>query len=322
MPSRTFAFSHRGGYWKTRYTFASSAFATINKILVSFNQQFKNQPVFRHDAGGLTTFYGYNGGSGMVVTFNDLPSNNKIYKSVSVEGTNNLDITASVVVNNSTTPNQQKPSPLITFDDKGGILYGLIQGLPTRSNSNVKLVGVAYAIPEIAIGDAGANQQTVQLGLQMQFVDGGRSIFSERSKFFFRTNDGNGFFVTSPNGPFFQDFGQYEDFETSPQPSWETTPPQLGGATDNILRLVGAYDNIAAYPFSAADWQAQLPLQVFVVSDETVHGDQLRGQTCDAEFTLGSADYELYALNLEYEATPYDHSGSPTTGGKRRRGKR
>ena len=38
-----------------------------------------------------------------------------------------------------------------------------------------------------------------------------------------------------------------------------------------------------------------------------INGEQARGHTVNAVLTLGAADYELYALNLEYEATDYDH---------------
>ena len=66
------------------------------------------------------------------------------------------------------------------------------------------------------------------------------------------------------------------------------------------------------------DQPAPSPVILYSISNETVNGDQLRGQIADGIFALGAADYELYALNLEYENTTYDHSKRAMTAGSRR----
>ena len=48
-------------------------------------------------------------------------------------------------------------------------------------------------------------------------------------------------------------------------------------------------------------------IYLYSVSPESVNGEDPKGQTADAVVTLGSAPYELYALNLDYVPTNLDH---------------
>ena len=41
----------------------------------------------------------------------------------------------------------------------------------------------------------------------------------------------------------------------------------------------------------------------------SVNGDSPKGQYADAVVNLGSNDFELFALNVEFETTDYSHSG-------------
>lgn len=296
MPNRTFAFSHRGGFWKTRYTFYSTAYATLNKIMLGFDTILDQALTWTHNTGGNTAFYGdAAAGSGISVTFNDRPSSNKIYKSVSIEGTNNILGAGAMIVNNSTTNNQAKPSPLFAFDDKGGILYGKIQGLSQMSMSNIKPVG--QIVNATDIGDNA-------LRFEMNWFNGGQSNTSENTGYVFSTNQT--FFLADPNTQFAMDEGnQSEDFN-------ELSFIRMGG---NFLDINFGNLTANANIFNGIDTITT----IFSISSEDVNGDQLRGQIADAVFALGAADYELYALNLEYEATTYDHSAGRTTTAKRAR---
>jgi len=290
MPNRTFAFSHRGGFWKTRYTFYSTAYATLNKVMLGFNTILDRALTWTHNTGANTTFYdGAQAGSGITVTFNDQPSNNKIYKSVSIEGTSNVGSIGTLIVNNSTTNNQAKASPLFAFDDKGGILYGKIQGLAQISMSNIKPVGQIVNATDIG-GSV--------LRFQMNWFEGGQSnasdIATTGSYIFSRNGE---FFYADPNNTIdLNNLNQASDFA-------DIVLTTMGG---NFLDI--DFGNLTP---NAADFNNSTdPIFIFSVTNEDMNGDQLRGQIADAVFALGSADYELYALNLEYEPTPYDHSGS------------
>ena len=85
MPDKTIAYSNRGGFWKTRYTFFSSCYAFVDRCLISFAKSFVSDAVWKHDENETrTSFYGGGAaGSGVSVTFNENPSQNKVYKAFS-----------------------------------------------------------------------------------------------------------------------------------------------------------------------------------------------------------------------------------------------
>ena len=47
---------------------------------------------------------------------------------------------------------------------------------------------------------------------------------------------------------------------------------------------------------------------LYAITPASAGGDDPKGQYADAVVTLGNENFELYALNLEYEGTQYDHS--------------
>jgi hypothetical protein len=313
MPNRTFAFSHRGGFWKTRYTFFSTAYATLNKIMLGFDTLLDQALTWTHNTGGNTVFYnGAASGSGISVTFNDLPSAKKIYKSVSVEGTNNILGGGTILVNNSTTNNQVKASPMFAFEDKGGILYGKIEGLSQMSNANIKPVG--HIVAATSLG------QTFRF--QMNWVDGGQGNTSPNATYIFY--NGEAFFYDTPaNSILLGGYNQAADFE-------DVNFSAMGGNfldinfSAFIANAVGGPVQNSGNTFqtpNVADFNTDgvNTVSVFSITSEEVNGDQLRGQIADAVFVLGAADYELYALNLEYEATTYDHSLPQRSTAKRAR---
>ena len=51
---------------------------------------------------------------------------------------------------------------------------------------------------------------------------------------------------------------------------------------------------------------------LYAITPSSTSGDDPKGQYADAVVTLGSENFELYALNLEYETTQYDHDLSST----------
>jgi hypothetical protein len=323
MPDRTYAFSHRGGFWKTRYSFFSTAYATLNKIMLGFNTLLKQNLTWTHNTGAINAFYGAAAaGSGIVVTFNDRPSVNKIYKSVSIEGTNNIDFAGAMVVNNSTTGNQAKASPLFAFDDKGGILYGKIQGLNEISMSNIKPVGTVVSAQNI-----GQNQFLFELN----WINGGQGNAAAADQF--GLNGGvwasyifgvNGaFFYANPNQavPIGQNVnaGDFAQITLENMGGNYLTLDYTGYLTSDLVNQYGT-PNVNVFNNYASDVAAS-PITIYSITTENVNGDQLRGQIADAVINLGNNDFELFALNLEYEPTTYDHrqTRSLATSGRRRR---
>lgn len=310
MPNRTFAFSHRGGYWKTRYSFFSNCYAFVNKVFLSFRvgmTQTQRNPVWRHNIGGFTNFYGAAAGAGLAVSFNQKPSQNKILKSVSVEGTNNSNPASILVANNSTTATQQKQSPVIAFEDKGGILYGQVQGQTTNTNGNVKFMGMLNVgeSDQIALFEG-----TLYIIAPFTWADGGGSNINGDTKYVFGV----------PSGQISNDPNTNVDLTTT-----------YNAVPDNIV--FSNYDNgQAGFSIDGASDDLQTVLEtlgevpIYSISQNNTYGDMLKGQYADAIFTFPAADWEVFSLNLEYEPTTYDHSAAANmpsrSGGRRRRRRR
>ena len=319
MPNRTFAFSHRGGYWKTRYSFFSNCYAQIDRVFASFNTIIsganRQAPIWVHGLGPNNNFYGGQVGSELSVSFNERPSQNKIFKSVSIEGTNNCEPEASITANNSTGVDQDKFSVVNNFDDKGGILYGGIVGQSTNSNSNVKYVGY---LENTASGQALNVTQTATsfvLRSRFRWADGGSSQVSETTKYVLGLpNSIEGFFSNDPDSPVLltDDFASIPNDVSFTQYDPNTLQARFeieGAANSGIFTFLNNADRI----------------DVYSISSSQENGDMLRGQYADATFTFGTNDWEVYALNLEYEPTEYDHSKAVSisnTRGRRGRGRR
>ena len=308
MPNRTFAFSHRGGYWKTRYSFFSNCYAYINKVLLSFRvtmSPIQQDPVWRHNIGGFTNFYGDQGGAGFSVSFNANPSQNKILKSISVEATNNSNPASIIVANNSTTDNQSKISPVIAFDDKGGVLYGHIQGQNINTNGNVKYMGTLQASQAVDISSSAESVITIQA--PFQWASGGGSNINQGSKYVWSevgSDQINAIFPVDLT----DDYGSIPD-----------SVQYNGMIDDNIASFAITFSAAILTPFL----QTPFDIDIYSISPNATYGDMLKGQYADAVFTFPGQDWELLSVNLEYEPTTYDHSEtrkmSASRGSRRRR---
>lgn len=81
---RTFAFSERLDSWTTRYSFVPTSYANCGDVMLSSAD---NKKIWRHDVNETrNSFYGSNSEQSWIeVSFNDLPSDVKVFNSVSAE---------------------------------------------------------------------------------------------------------------------------------------------------------------------------------------------------------------------------------------------
>lgn len=149
--SITVAYSHKGGFWKTKYSFLSSWFGRVGRMFFSGKTESTSNPVWRHNSDDVprTSFYqlptgdgsfAQTIGSGISVSFNKEVSKNKIYKAFSLEGSGDFSGGNTFTVNaDSTNERETSMGPLT---NKGGIDYGHI-GLSTTiaDGSNIKQLG-------------------------------------------------------------------------------------------------------------------------------------------------------------------------------------
>ena len=304
MADKTIAYSNSGGFWKTRYTFASSCYAFVDRCLISFNKFFVNVPVWKHDDNDVirTRFYGVTGGSGIAVTFNENPSQNKLYKAFSLESTNNVAGGLNVfTVNNSSNLLQRKEIEVGLLEDRGGIMYGHIGRETVASGANVKLVGriISQSLDE--------NESPV--GYVMQFAEGGKS-----NLFNYPGNLTRFFIYNASTGTYFTN--SIDNTEALPPLTYAGLDPDLtlantdqgaegfANTTENSIFL----DGVLIDPLDAEGEPIAGPFFLYSISPEAVNAEDPKGQTADAVILLGSQPYELYALNVEYSPTDLDHS--------------
>jgi len=152
----TVAFDNKDKFWKTRYSFISSCYGWLNKVLTSFkkaefveptNESDPHDIIHIHDqTQAYNSFHGdMSMGSAIQVSFNDNVSTNKIFKSMSLEGTQNIVNQPGVfVVNSDNLPDKQ--FNIGTVKDKGGILYFDIGQSQKNSSANVKCIGSITSI--------------------------------------------------------------------------------------------------------------------------------------------------------------------------------
>lgn len=309
MSSVTIAYSHKGGFWKTKYSYLSSWFAKVGRAFYSGKASAVEEPVWKHNSNTAprTAYYmaddGTPIGSGISVSFNKNVSQNKIYKSFSIEGSNNIVGANSFVVNSDS--GYEKTSSVGPIKDKGGILYGHIGLSPvTLDGSNIAILG---EITSDVIADA---EETVAY-----FYMKGQDLSSTgvATKFFFMQKQ---LFYDSVTGaPLDISAGitstSLLGSSGSIRPSAETDPAyfsEISGGREVKFTAVDK-DNREAFKTSVNLLRADgAPIFVYQITLEAINGAPPRGQYAQLNVGLGSEPYELYALNLNYEPTDLDHS--------------
>lgn len=328
----TIAFSHKGGYWKTRYSFYSYCYSFLDRLFLSYNMQYGSiqqqspqgllnwdQPVWLHDTGpGNCAFYGLGYGSQIAVTFNERPSSNKIYKALSLESTNNVTGVTAVAVNNSTGNEQTKTANVNVLEDKGGIMYADLGRQNESSGANIKLVGGITSTTQVSAG-----APTVMLG--MNYAGGSYNHVAQAGDVASYLGSTRYFFGSVVDGELVFHIGDVNTPIDIPQDYTafaEGDPPHgfAANGIDTVNESVSTSPNLLGVQYDAGNNQlgnligtvALYPTALYSISPEAINGADPKGQTVDAVIQLGAANYELYALNLEYELTDYDHSDEKT----------
>jgi hypothetical protein len=327
----TIAFDNKKHSWKTRYSFLSNCYAYLDKMLFSSPKEsiLSASTLWAHGIGDINNnFYNQGYTSSIAVTFNahaskgfgaasPKVSSNKIYKSFSLEGTTNISGDNIFKVNNSSQPSQLKTTDIGPLEEKGGILYGHIGREQKVTASNVKAIG---RIEEVVEANAVEGLLTA--------LDGTSVVYSgEGTLWAFRVNVQGGFLPTSTYAklikssdvsgdsvllPYysggtlnanFEDpnisFESYQSFGSLFSVAGELGIPFYKNGYFLIERLEG---DISYVDSGGNEY-------LYAITPSSVNGDSPKGQYADAVVTLGSEDFELFALNVEFETTDYSHSG-------------
>ena len=146
----TIAFGNSSKVWKTRYSFVPTRYAYLDKKLLSCENFYDSETqdsviAWRHDekARPINNFYGKQYKSALHTSFNKDLSANKLYKSLSLEATENVKGGDSLFLANSTSqPSQLRNASVGKLKEKGGILYADLGRGMKSTRSNIETVAI------------------------------------------------------------------------------------------------------------------------------------------------------------------------------------
>ena len=296
--SKTIAFDNALKVWKTRYSFTPTNYAYLDKkMLTGRENNTADELAWLHDVKGATinNFYNVQHHSELKTSFNKDLSANKIYKSLSLEGTENLKGGASkFLANNTSQKSQARDAAVGKLSEKGGILYANLGRNPKTTGSNLKLAGVVTGAEQIFTG---ANTGQTKYGFAY-----------DSSLYLLKIDFINGFNLSSN---LFDIHISNENTSVFHQPNSEPGS-ELNAKLPNGLIVQSEVDLInVAVSLLNTEAEAGTLNYVYVRTPNSVNGSDPKGQYADIELefgTLGTEDFELDILNLNYEHTRLDHS--------------
>ena len=281
---RTIAFNNTKNYWSTRYSFIASCIASIKDHMVTARANPSDQNIiWKHDESGNSNnnFYGEQSTSLVGVTFNDNPSQNKQYKSLSIESSDAVNLQGINTFTTNGGPALDKSTVVRRLTERGGVVYGNIGTESRITNSNVRFLGIVESVSDLT--DVFSSDVIQQLGF-----DG-----IPTAKFIKLNNiQHSAYSASNPSRLLQQD--QLQQFELDP-----TAGLPFGGDD-----FVGIFNGGVIIPFSTQPNEGT-PLFIGYVD---INGEAPKGQIADCFVTLGSNDFEVFALNVEYSPTELDHS--------------
>ena len=281
---RTIAFNNTKNYWSTRYSFIASCIASIKDHMVTARANPSDQNIiWKHDesGNGNNNFYGEQSTSLIGVTFNDNPSQNKQYKSLSIESSDAVNLQGINTFTTNGGPALDKSTVVRRLTERGGVVYGNIGTESRITNSNVRFLGIVESISDLT--DVFSSDVIEQLGFGN----------IPTAKFIKLNNiEHSAYSASNPSRLLQQD--QLEQFELDP-----TAGLPFGGDD-----FVGIFNGGVIIPFPTQPNEGT-PLFIGYVD---INGEAPKGQIADCFVTLGSNDFEVYALNVEYSPTELDHS--------------
>ena len=140
---KTFAFKNSQKYWSTRYSFTARNYATLDRDMFT---SAGGREIYKHGPNAnKNQFFGQSYGSSINFTFNNDPSQNKIYKNISLEGSfgaGGANVSGSFKANDSTDSTQARPSIISGWKEKGAHIHANLSNSVKSGRANIEPVGV------------------------------------------------------------------------------------------------------------------------------------------------------------------------------------
>lgn len=326
IKAKTIGFDNSGKIWKTRYSFTPTNYAYLDKKMFTCkNGSMTDELAWIHDAKDqpINNFYSNQYHSSLTASFNKDLSANKIYKSLSLEGTQNLKGGVSkFLANNTSEKSQARNAAVGTLSEKGGILYAPLGRNPRITKSNLKVAGVITGIERLYPALQEDWNEEIRYGVN-PIVNG---VYQSRDCLI-KTNFINGFRPASSDykvypvkqaTTFINDYlnaageGGYDNlfslFSSRPSTSGKIPDGLIASPQGDVDAVNAVFELI---PVINNEISNGIVYYAYVVTPNKINGGDPKGQYADIELVFGNTgteDFELDILNLNYERTSLDHS--------------
>lgn len=298
--SITFAFSKRQDRWTTRYSFTPTCYANCGDIMLSSKD---GLGIWKHDANTTrNTFYGDVAPSKLTIVSNEDPSAVKMFKAISLESNRNEWSAKFYTNEEQDNRHKQESNSINGFQDKEGFRYLEVPRDVLNSTENI------YPCPNLFILSSilGFLSTSSQISFQVN------SATTPNFTLNFSVALGSeSLEVSVPSGKLvcIRD-GELVGFPSfAPAPGLNLSDIYVSNFIDNTVQLntqswntgslavsgfVGLLDSFLSYP-------------LFIVSEASVNGDQMRGPYLRVDLTSAtSKPLELHAVNVDYEFSKLD----------------
>lgn len=322
----TLAFSNTGNYWKTRYTFEPSCYSNQDADLISYaatglgfleyqGWAIEPQPEtidpntgevipavlgvpafatlpYIHNQDTQQYYGAGTGGSGIAIAFNENVSTNKMYKSISLEGSSNLNEAGFSLfrTNDTTVPGDSTLTQIRPLNFKGGIVYADVGRGQENSQANIRAVA---SWPGTL--DAEGNLSNVVT------IDAGAGASLQEGDPLFFVNANGLIFTTGLNS-----FVEAEGFNFDVADTGFTASVLADFGTVIFNNTMGFNGFISTIP------GGQGPYTILTRGNTAAYGKSVQGQYATLRIVFGNQNYELHAINAYYEPNTLDHRETRT----------
>ena len=333
----TIAFSHKGGFWKTRYSYTPTCYAAVDNVMISNNKTdsaaYENQNAlfWEHEVNVThNSFYGKVEKSTLTVVSNQDPSAVKLFKALSLESnSNSWTGRAATNINPAGSPQNELQSGLINgFITKEGNQYSELPKSLNNSSSHIDYVCQIDSIAEDGFvdydwssPDAGMVDFTIGIGnntgwrTNVLVSPPNTSILGGRNSLAVFVNDVNQASVLQ----YISTDVNVGEWSFVPFTAWD-------GVTENRV-YIHSYNSDGTIVFAInttsiqtqtlsdlADFIANLTsdwdtIQLYSASSPAINGDPMRGQYIRLHLeNTSTTPVETYAINVDFENTKLDGS--------------
>ena len=311
----TFAFSHTGDYWKTKYSFEPTSYTHVDNKLISYRGTSAIDPEYEGEFAQLTAwqhnsqsvprnnFYGEQFNSNVVVSSNQDPSAEKVFNSVSLE-TNQNNFSAQVLTNvdiQDSSVTKIQVSTIENFIAKEENLYSDISPSVLNSTTNLRGVGLVKAY------DATSNTITLY-GNVPNVPVGAIPVFA-------RTVNEETILTTNVNASGTQAVINTQQFGDDVSAFLQLallSEADIGDATSVISSAdYNGFETIVqigGIGLLAGDYIIPDNTRLLALLDPSIHGDAIRGKYMMLNVSTkdGALPFELYAINVDYSFSNLD----------------